>query len=58
LVHVDLRGGQTDTIGFVHRRQHVVDQRTNSRIDSDDRFGHRVQTRIGIAQDRQQTHGS
>ena len=58
LVHVDLRRGQADAIGFVHRVQHVVDQRADARVDGGHRFGHRVQARIGVAKDGQQAHVS
>ena len=55
-MHVNLRGSEADAVGLVHGFQHVVDQLANARIDGFDRLGHRVQARIGIAEDVQTCH--
>ena len=56
LVHVDLRRGQADAVGGVHRLEHVVDQFGGCARRPPHRLGHRVQARIGVAEDVQSSH--
>ena len=56
LVHVDLRRGEADAFGGVHRLEHVVDELADALVDCRHRPGHCVQARIGVAKDVELGH--
>ena len=53
LMHIDLRRGQADTVGCVHRLQHGCGKLANAVVDHGDRHCHGMQTRVGVTEDGQ-----
>ena len=55
--HAHLDGGKADTRRFIHRFEHVIDQRLQLVIERLDTGGYRLQPRIGHFQDFTNSHG-